>query len=418
MTRRREFLASLGAFAAAAPRGRGWTPGLRPESASSLTPGSADREYWLNVLARLTEPVLTNLAEGRLRQRMPMEIAPAGGPDRRDYTHLEAVGRLLTGIAPWLELADDGSPEAGRRRRYAELARRGLHAATDAASPDFLNFARGRQPLVDAAFLAHAIVRAPGALWERLDAGTRRNVVAALKATRAIEPPLSNWLMFCAMIEAALSMMGEDWNRTRVDFALRQHELWYKGDGMYGDGPPFHWDYYNSFVIQPMLLDVMRLVGSTTPEWQAQRAPILARARRYAAIQERLISPEGTFPPIGRSLAYRFGAFQLLAQMALRHELPDGLSPAQVRSALTAVMRRMIEAPGTFDAGGWLTIGFCGHQPHIGEGYISTGSLYLCSAALLPLGLPPTDEFWAAPPADWTARKAWSGQDLPADHAI
>jgi len=163
---------------------------------------------------------------------------------------------------------------------------------------------------------------------------------------------------------------------------------------------------------------VMRLVGSTTPEWQAQRAPILARARRYAAIQERLISPEGTFPPIGRSLAYRFGAFQLLAQMALRHELPDGVSPAQVRSALTAVMRRMIEAPGTFDAGGWLTIGFCGHQPHIAEGYISTGSLYLCSAALLPLGLPPTDEFWSAPPADWTARKAWSGQDLPADHAI
>jgi len=154
-----------------------------------------------------------------------------------------------------------------------------------------------------------------------------------------------------------------------VDFALRQHEMWYKGDGMYGDGPPFHWDYYNSFVIQPMLLDVMRLVGSTTPDWQAQRAPIVARARRYAAIQERLISPEGTFPPIGRSLAYRFGAFQLLAQMALRHELPDGLSPAQVRSALTAVMRRMIEAPGTFDAGGWLTIGFCGHQPHIGEGY-------------------------------------------------
>jgi len=415
-TGRRDFLASLGAFAVAgSPR---WTPGLRPGSASSLTRGSADREYWLDVLTRLTEPVLTNLAERRLRQRMPVEIAPAGRPERRDYTHLEAVGRLLTGIAPWLELADDGSPEAERRRRYAGLARRGLGAATDPASPDFLNFARGRQPLVDAAFLAHAIVRAPGTLWERLDAGTRRNLVAAFKATRAIEPPLSNWLMFSALIEAALSMMGEDWNRTRVDFALRQHELWYKGDGMYGDGPPFHWDYYNSFVIQPMLLDVMRLVGSTTPEWQAQRAPILTRARRYAAIQERLISPEGTFPPIGRSLAYRFGAFQLLAQMALRHELPDGVSPAQVRSALTAVMRRMIEAPGTFDAGGWLTIGFCGHQPHVSEGYISTGSLYLCSAALLPLGLPPTDEFWSAPPADWTARKAWSGQDLPADHAI
>src|SRR5438477_11786083 len=115
MTRRREFLASLGAFAAAAPRGRGWAPGLRPGSASSLTLG--DREYWLDVLTRLTEPVLTNLADGRLHQRMPVEIAPAGQPERRDYTHLEAVGRLLTGIAPWLEPAGDGAPEVERPRR-------------------------------------------------------------------------------------------------------------------------------------------------------------------------------------------------------------------------------------------------------------------------------------------------------------
>jgi len=131
-----------------------------------------------------------------------------------------------------------------------------------------------------------------------------------------------------------------------------------------------------------------------------------------------LISPEGAFPPIGRSLPYRIGALQLLGQMALRRDLPESVSPAQVRSAMTAVMRRMMEAPGTFDRDGWLTIGFCGHQPAIGETYISTGSLYLCAAGLLPLGLPPADEFWQAPPAEWTARKAWSGRDIPPDHAL
>jgi hypothetical protein len=224
--------------------------------------------------------------------------------------------------------------------------------------------------------------------------------------------------MFTAMVETALSMMGEDWDRIRVDYALQQHQLWYKGDGVYGDGPNFHWDYYNSFVIQPMLLDVLRVVGNAAPEWQALVEPTTKRAQRYAAIQERMISPEGTFPPIGRSLAYRFGAFQLLAQIALRKQLPESVAPAQVRSALTAVIRRMIEAPGTFDADGWLTIGFAGHQPSIGEGYISTGSLYLCAAGLLPLGLPPSDEFWTAPPRDWTSRRVWSGQDMPADHSI
>jgi hypothetical protein len=147
-------------------------------------------------------------------------------------------------------------------------------------------------------------------------------------------------------------------------------------------------------------------------------AQALQRARRYAAIQERLIAPDGTFPSVGRSTTYRFGAFHSLAQIAWRHELPEPVQPAQVRSGLTAVIRKMIEAPGTFDAQGWLQIGFCGHQPALGEGYISTGSLYLCAAALLPLGLPPSDEFWSKPAAPWTSQQLWAGENLRADHAL
>jgi len=145
---------------------------------------------------------------------------------------------------------------------------------------------------------------------------------------------------------------------------------------------------------------------------------VAERARRYAAVQERLIAPDGSFPAIGRSLAYRCGAFHLLADIAWRRMLPDGVTPAQVRGALTAVIRRTMEAPDTFDDHGWLRIGFCGHQPGVGETYISTGSLYLCSVALLPLGLPASDEFWSAAPQPWTAAKAWSGQAFPLDHAL
>src|SRR5206468_8666505 len=142
------------------------------------------------------------------------------------------------------------------------------------------------------------------------------------------------------------------------------------------------------------------------------------RARRYAAILERMVGPDGSFPPIGRSLAYRCGAFQVLAQMALRRGLPEAVSAPQARGALTAVIRRTLEAPGTFDANGWLTIGFCGHQPGVGETYISTGSLYLCTVGLLPLGLPPADEFWSAAAQPWTSVRAWSGQAFPIDHAL
>jgi hypothetical protein len=130
-----------------------------------------------------------------------------------------------------------------------------------------------------------------------------------------------------------------------------------------------------------------------------------------------MISPEGTFPVIGRSSAYRFGAFQHLSNMALLHELPEELNPAAVRCALTAVVRRMMETPETFDEHSWLQVGAVGHQPSIRENYISTGSLYLCLCGLAHLGLPANDPFWTVPAKPWTQKKIWSGENVLADHA-
>ena len=377
-----------------------------------------DRPFWLRQLTRLADPVLKNFAAGTLKRNMPVEVAGANAADRRRYTHLEALGRLLSGMAPWLEAPLESGAERDLQRQYADLARTALHNATDPGSPDFLNFQNGSQPVVDCGFLAQAILRAPAELWGKLDPSTQKNLAAALAASRVITPGVSNWLMFSATVEAALALMGERWDAMRMDYALREHQQWYLGDGIYGDGPTFHFDYYNSYVIQPMLLDVLRGIGTHDRRWNTMLPDILKRAARYAAIQERLISPEGSFPVVGRSITYRCGAFHLLSQVALLKQLPPPLTPGQVRSALTAVIRRTLEAPGTFDAGGWLTLGFCGHQPHLAENYISTGSLYLCAAAFLPLGLPPADPFWSSPAEDWTSRRIWRGEDAPADHAI
>ncbi len=370
----------------------------------------------MSLVERLATPVLGHLAEGRLRQRMPVE--QAAGSDRSGVTHLEAVGRLLNGIAPWLELSGLSGVEAGTQARLRRLAVAGLGVGLDPASPDALNFTRESQPLVDAAFLAQAIVRAPRSLRDALDQPSRTRLVAALESTRRITPGFSNWLLFSAMVEAGLKTLTAEWDRVRVDYAVRQHDQWYVGDGVYGDGPSFHWDYYNSFVIQPMLLDVLDVCAGGVKAWDELAPRALERARRYGAILERLVAPDGSFPATGRSIAYRCGAFHLLAHLALNRQLPTELTPAQVRGALTAVIRRTLEAPDTFDGDGWLRIGLAGHQPAIGERYISTGSLYLCAAAFLPLGLPPTDPFWAAPADPFTGKRAWSGAPFPIDHAI
>ncbi|GHO84946.1 DUF2264 domain-containing protein [Dictyobacter formicarum] len=380
-----------------------------------MNPEYSDRFYWIRSLSRIAEPVLTNMAARTLKERMPVEARDA---KRARFSHLEAIGRLLAGIAPWLEKVHDNEQEEQLRQRYAHLARQALDAATDPSSPDYCNFDYSMQPIVDAAFLAQALLRAPTELWIKLESPVKRNIVQALKLTRSRKPYPNNWLLFSAIIETALYHAGESgYDPMRIDYALKQHEQWYLGDGTYGDGPPFHADYYNSFVIHPMLIDIIEYVGSLHSDWEALRKPILQRARRYAVIQERMISPEGTYPVIGRSITYRFGAFHLLAQIALRQELDPTLQPAQVRCALTAVIKRVLEMPGTFDEQGWLTIGLSGHQPELGEPYISTGSLYLCATVFLPLGLPADNTFWQGQ-ALWTAQKAWGGTSTPIDHAL
>lgn len=380
---------------------------------------TATRKYWIDTLTRIVTPVLSALAEGKLKATMPVE---AKIPDRPAVTHLEALGRTVTGLAPWLETPSNDPEEEAARVRMAELARKAIANAVNPESPDFCNFTGNptEQPLVDAAFLCHGIVRAPHELWEKLDPTAQADLVAALKGTRSILTHRCNWLLFPAMIEAALYIMTGDCDRMRVDYALCMHEQWYKGDGVYGDGPSFHWDYYNSYVIQPMMLDIIHTLHPVMNRggYADRVEPIyLRRAIRYAAIQERLVAPDGTFPIIGRSIAYRTGAFQMLAQIALMDQLPEGVEPAQVRCALTAVMKRCFEAEGTFDENGWLTVGLCGHQPAIGENYISTGSLYLCTAGFLPLGLPAEHPFWSDPDTLYTSQKIWSGVDIPADHS-
>jgi len=385
--------------------------------------GKSEREYFVSTLTRIVHPVLEALSNDELKKLMLVEAKKGLKAEREQYTYLEAFGRSLSGIAPWLELGPDKTPEGQLREKYIRLSLKCIHNATDPQSPDFMNFDKGDQPVVDAAFFAQALIRAPRQLWDRLDTTTKANVVRALKSSRAIKPYESNWLFFSAMVEAALLKFTGSCEMKPIDHALNKFtQTWYKGDGLYSDGKIFHWDYYNSYVIQPMFLEILKTLEECEPNGKEKYGKtydlVLKRAQRYADILESLISPEGTYPPIGRSLAYRFGVFQLLSQIALMQKLPKYITPREVRAALYTVIKRQISAPGTFDKKGWLQIGMVGHQPAIGERYISTGSLYLCSEAFLVLGLPSQNDFWTGKDMDWISKKIWEGKNISIEHSI
>ena len=379
-----------------------------------------DRAYWAKLAYDMAAPILKNMAEGKLQENMLVEVSPNWDGRNKKVTYMEAFGRLMAGIAPWLALPDDDTEEGKMRRQLREWALKAYANAVDPNSSDCLLWSGEGQAMVDAAYIAESFLRAYDALWEPLDQTTKDRYIKNFTNIRHIDPPYTNWLLFSALIESFLAKSGADCDEYRVNSAIRKVEEWYAGDGWYSDGPDFAFDYYSSYVFHPMYLETLKAMQEAGKrnriDYQKYYDRALKRARKYSIVLERFISPEGTFPVFGRSIPYRMATMQPLALMALYEKLPEGLSNGQVRAALTKVMHNMYDGKENFNDGGYLTIGFAGRQPNIADWYTNNGSLYMTSLSLLPLGLPATHPFWSDAPQPWTNRKAWGGQPFPKDH--
>jgi len=422
--KRRDFMGGIAAAGAFGAADAGRTAAA---AAAAAAPGhgaaGTDREHMLALLQRMAEPVLTAMARGELRKRFTLELSPTWDGRSPQVAYLECFGRLIAGIAPWLALPDDASAEGRLRARLRGLALQSYAHAVDPASPDYLAWKSEGQALVDSAYFTNALLRAPQALWDPLDATTKARIVAEIKGLRRVEPPYINWMLFAAMNEAFLLAVGEQADPMRTNVAIRKVNEWYVGDGWIKDGESFHFDYYNSYVMYPMLVEILEVLERhKAPFWNGKpadlRAQAMKRMQRYGEHLERFIAPGGTYPPIGRSLTYRTAVFQPLALLAWRKQLPASLPEGQVRAALRAVHDAVWSDPTNFTRDGWLTLGFVGHHPELADIYSNNGSMYIASASLLALGLPAGDSYWTAPAQDWTQKKAFAGRPFPKDYAV
>ncbi|MCC8172945.1 MAG: DUF2264 domain-containing protein [Odoribacter sp.] len=376
----------------------------------------SDREYWVNTLYDISAPILSNMSKGELRKNMIIELSPTWDKRPTAVTYMEAFGRLMAGIAPWLALPDDDTAEGVKRKEMREWALKSYANAVDPNSPDYLLWKGSSQVLVDASYLVNSFMRAPQALWEPLDDVTKERYIKEFKSLRRVKPAYNNWLLFRGMIEAFFVSISEEYDGFALDMSIRKLNEWYLGDGWYSDGSEYSLDYYNGYVMHPMMVEIIEVMQDKRVGSPVSFDLALRRMQRYNELIERLISPEGTFPAVGRSMTYRMGGFQPLALSAWKYGLPKDMTNGQVRSALTAVMKRMFSMEGNFNEGGFLQLGFVGHQPNLADYYTNNGSLYITSLVFLPLGLPADDEFWTAPAEKWTSQKAWSGEQFPKDY--
>lgn len=389
-------------------------------SAKKKTQQLTDREYWCQQAWKMAQPVLENMSKGELQKNMLLEVSPNWDGRSKKVAYMECFGRLMAGIAPWLSLPDDDTAEGQQRKQLRQWALASYKNAVDPQSPDYLAWRGHGQALVDAAYVAESFIRGYKALWEPLDSVTKQRYFTEFTQLRRVDPPYTNWFLFSSTIESFLAKAGAPYDEFRVNTACRKVEEWYVGDGWYSDGPDFAFDYYSSYVFHPMYLetlqDMVDVKANTRLDYKKYWDRELRRAQKFAIVLERFISPEGTFPVIGRSTPYRLAAMQPLALMAWYQKLPEDLSNGQVRAALTKVMHRMFDEQNNYNEGGFLTIGFCGSQPATADWYTNNGSLYMCSLCFMPLGLPADAPFWTDAAQPWTQVKAWGGQPFPKDH--
>ena len=375
-----------------------------------------DRIFWVSTLQKIAFPVLNHLAKDSLRKNMVVESKSS---ERKKFAYFEAFARVFNGIAPWLELGADSSEEGKVREKYLFLTLKAIRTAVNPNNNDNIFVVEPKQSLVDMALFAQGLLRAKNEVWLNLPMDVQARIIRELKNTRIIAPFENHWLLFTAMIEAALLEFTGECDKERLQYGVAKfRDEFYLGDAIYSDGADFDLNYYNSVVIHPMLNDilvVMRKFGLRDGEFLDVQ---LMRSSRLASQLERLISPEGTYPLLGESLSYRCGVFQLLSQAALLKILPRNINPAQVRCALTKVLQKQFSENQNFDKSGWLVCGLNGSQEDICEKDITTGSLYLCCAIFLPLGLDFNDVFWNSDSAEWTSLKAWNGHQVQLDQSI
>ena len=381
---------------------------------------NADRAYWVNLAYQMAYPILSNMSEGNLQKNMQVEVSPNWDNRNIKVTYMEAFGRLMAGIAPWLALPDDGTAEGKMREELRQMALKSYANAVDPESPDYLLWRGSGQTLVDAAYVAESFIRAYDALWVPLDQTTKDRYIKEFIDLRHVDPPYTNWLLFSSTIESFLAKVGADADEYRINSTIRKMEEWYVGDGWYSDGPIFAFNYYNSYVFHSMYLETLQTMldsgRNTRIMYDKHYDRAFRRAQKYSIALERMVSPEGTFPVFGRSIPYRMGALQPLALMAWYDKLPEGIVPSQARNALNKVMHRMFDGKENFNEGGFLTIGFTGRQPNVADSYTNNGSLYITSMAFMPLGLPASHPFWTDAALPTTSERAWNGQAFTKDH--
>jgi hypothetical protein len=385
------------------------------------------RDQWLSILLQIINPVINSFVNKNIKFIFPIHHSAhlIENDKRRNQTEIvfiELFSRTLLGVSILFQ-----NEESINKDNLNDLFQNVLFMINTTFSGylDFYHSSIDHQLIVEMANCALAFIRAPY-LWNSLHYLIKNNILKIMyHSITKFKTHMNNWLLFEAIIEIFLYKNQKIKILNKTLFNLQIIESYYIGDGWYKDGPLFHMDFYNSYVILPFLITIYQELHLLNYKnngilYKNLYNKTLLKIQRQSEFLERLISQDGSFPIFGRSGVYRTAIFHALVTTTYISGLPNSLSYGQVRTGLNAVIENMFqnEKIKIVDEHGFLTFGFSGFQPEMADEYSNSGSIYFALLIFMPLGLNENHIFWNSSSEDWSQKKMYNGNSINKDKSI
>ena len=368
----------------------------------------SDREYLADVARRILLPSVAEAAE-RFFSRENYIITDQVG---FRLTEMEALLRPLWGVAPLLKNEEPEVTVNGINVPLGKLYREIMLLGTDPSSDLlFSKFAErdkngfANQSITEIAAYCVALCLVPEVLWDPYTEEEKRTVGEWIRewSVYALEHSWeNNHFWFPIISVTALERVGIDCGDVTdtMDRALSFLDGMYIGNGWYQDGCFGRFDYYLSWShhVYPLLWS---MISRGTRLYDATRAKeYVARCESFIPYYLHYFDSDGSCPPMGRSLSYRFAESAIFAAAALVGcDIPFGTA-----------RRALIKNVSYFDndyniSGGIMKPGYFYPSPALAESYTSEGGSLWCAKTFLALCLDEDHPFWTEPEEELPVEK-------------
>lgn len=335
-----------------------------------------------NAFDELMEPLISTFLPGGARPR----LSELGSTCLEAAAEFEGYLRPLWGIVPY--------QYGGGNFGHWELYRRGLVNGTNPHHEEFWGYPNDYdQLLVDIAAIGFALCFVPEHVWEPLNDSEKKAVESYLLKTRSKTYCHNNWKFFRVIVDLGLDRVGVKYDKKGTTDYLVDLDLFYLGDGWYGDGKPHRIDNYNAmaFHFYGLIYTIVR--KEEDPE---RCSKYLERATLFAQQYIHWFDDNGACLPYGRSLIYRFatsgfwGLFPLALDSQKEPPIPWGVMKCLYLKSLQWWSKQPMNEFGSK----LLSLGYAYPNGYIMERYNSPQSPYWSFKGFSALMISEEHPFW------------------------